>query len=247
MIVTITEHSRAYTFLVHVYVRSESIADIISCIINSFSILVKARPSLGNVIIGALTNWAPNSISFLNSTQIRSVEKTLRLALIHLLRSGQVNAFAAQINDCLHRQEQRMRLAAEADRRKKEEEASLKRQRISDEAYGGGYGTPDYAATKRIRLQESAGIGATGTPPPSSSAAVTQSGLADFDIKMLKPELVLELIIANLQVMTPERVQAAVEVSAFRLPFLFVIAVTLTPFALHHSLLASTWRTRQTL
>jgi symplekin len=187
-----------------------------------------------------LTNWVPSSISTLSYFQIKSVEKTLRLALIHLLRSGQVNAFASQINDCLHRQDQRMRLASDHERRRKEEESSLKRQRILEDV-GGGYaaytgynqqqqqqagpsssiyggaatpGQQDYAnaaATKRRRLMD--GMDIPATPPPSSSQAVAQSGLANFDIKTLKPELVLELIIANLQVMPPERVQTAVDVS----------------------------------
>lgn len=194
--------------------------------------LVKARPTLASTILAALNNWAPSSISTCSYTQIRSVEKTLRLALIHLLRSGQVNAFASQINDCLHRQEQRMRHAADLERRRKEEEASLKRQRIADDAgtgpYGYGYGGPstsamplpagpggyagqqDYTAAKRRKLHDGPEVSAT--PPPSSSQAVTTAGLADFDIKSLKAELVLELIIANLQVMPPERVQMAVEV-----------------------------------
>lgn len=121
-----------------------------------------------------------------------------------------------------------MRLGADAERRRKEEEASLKRQRISEDVnHGYGYpsnagsaiagpstfpGVPpqDYSAAKRRRLQDGPDISAT--PPPSSSQAITMAGLADFDIRSLKPELVLELIIANLQVMTPERVQLAVQV-----------------------------------
>lgn len=120
-----------------------------------------------------------------------------------------------------------MRLGADAERRRKEEEASLKRQRISEDVnHGYGYSTAgsaiagpstfpgvppqDFSAAKRRRLQDGPDVSAT--PPPSSSQAVTMAGLADFDIRSLKPELVLELIIANLQVMTPERVQSAVEV-----------------------------------
>lgn len=123
-----------------------------------------------------------------------------------------------------------MRIAADAERRRKEEEASLKRQRISDDSsnYGYGYAGPSatagpstfpalpqpqeiFNAAKRRRLQD--GNEATATPPPAANQAVTLAGLADFDVRSLKPELVLELIIANLQVMMPEKVQSAVEVS----------------------------------
>lgn len=122
-----------------------------------------------------------------------------------------------------------MRHAADIERRRKEEEASLKRQRIDDTAGGYGYpgyagpsaGPSNYAAPEAFALAKRRKINdgmpeVSATPPPSSSHAVTTAGLADFDIKSLKAELVLELIIANLQVMTPERVQAAVEV-CFRL------------------------------
>lgn len=124
-----------------------------------------------------------------------------------------------------------MRLAADVERRRKEEEASLKRQRISDDAnFGYSYSNAgssiagpstfpmplpaDFNAAKRRKLQD--GSEASATPPLlSSGQPAMAAGLADFDVRSLKPELVLELIMANLQVMTPERVQTAVVVSHY--------------------------------
>lgn len=115
-----------------------------------------------------------------------------------------------------------MRHASDIERRRKEEEASLKRQRIADDATSGyGYAGPSsvpgpstFAApdAKRRRLQDGPEVSAT--PPLSSSQPLATAGLEDFDIKSLKADLVLELILANMQVMTAERVQAAVQVSA---------------------------------
>lgn len=127
-----------------------------------------------------------------------------------------------------------MRLAAEVERRRKEEEASLKRQRISEDVtFGYGYSNAgstiagpstfpmppqaDFNAAKRRKLQD--GAEASATPPlPAPGQPVTAAGLADFDVRSLKPELVLELIMANLQVMTPERVRTAIEVRCSSLP-----------------------------
>lgn len=62
------------------------VPDVIASVINAFAILVKVRPALSHLIFGALTNWTPTNIATLSSTQVKSVEKTIRLALVHLLR-----------------------------------------------------------------------------------------------------------------------------------------------------------------
>lgn len=204
--------------------------DIIASVVNSYTVLVKARPSFGHLIFGALTNWTPASLAALNPIQIKSAEKTIRLALAHLLRSGHGNAHAAQINDFLHRQDQRMKSAWEAEQRRKEQEASHKRQRDAQDfaSNAAGWGQPASPSTKRRRLENGVGrstpeasgssgqqrtvftgnmaifAGASGTMPPA--------GIADFDIQGLPLDVVIECIIANLQVVGEQRLNAAIEV-----------------------------------
>lgn len=155
-------------------------------------------------------------------------------------RSGHGNAFAAQINDFMHRQDQRMRVAFEMEHRRKEQEASLKRARITEET-----SIPD--VIKRQRLDTS--VRDTPTPPLAATnmtsinyaanmvtvpqevlrqttAAIrnafsaagleTRPGIAQFDITNLAGPLMLELVVANLEVIEMERLNAAIEVSPKR-------------------------------
>ena len=206
------------------------IPDIASSVVNTFTILVKARPAHAHLIFGALTNWTPNLLSSLSAMLVKSVEKMLRLALVHLLRSGHGNAYAAQINDFLHRQDQRMRAAQEAEIKRKEQDASHKRQRISDEVQQGtGALQADYTNVKRRKLEDGVGP-STPTPPPRGESAIRReqlqpvikaffgaggtafpAGIADFDVTALPVNLVMELVIANLQVIGHDALDQATE------------------------------------
>lgn len=58
----------------------------ISAIVNSWSSLAKQRPSQLQLIISALAGWRPSAISSFPYATVRSVEKAVRLLLIHLSR-----------------------------------------------------------------------------------------------------------------------------------------------------------------
>ena len=133
-------------------------------------------------------------------------------------RSGHGNAYAAQINDFLQRQDVRMKLAWEADQRRREQDTSLKRQRVSEDIaatnFQGGFDgkrrrlEDGSRATPPLQQQYTGNMaifaGASGTNPPP--------GIADFDVTSLPINIVIECIVANLQVIGEEALEAAIKV-----------------------------------
>lgn len=203
-------------------IYTSSIPDVMSAIINIYTGLIKSRPALSSSIFTSMVNWDPSNLqsaSTCTPLQIRSVEKTFRIALAHLLRAGHATAYTGPITEFLHKQNTRMLVAAEESRRKKEEEATRKRNRITDELHIPGMdGQPE---GKKRRLLDPA-------LPNSASAAAMARGfaasakkaiggepnpLASFDVTTLPVTLVTELIIANLQVVTEAALAGAIAVS----------------------------------
>lgn len=58
----------------------------VSAVINSWSSLAKQRPSQTHLIVSALSSWTPNALSGLPASSIKSVEKGVRILLVHLSR-----------------------------------------------------------------------------------------------------------------------------------------------------------------
>lgn len=65
---------------------TSTIPDIVSASTNALSNLVKIRPIYSNLILTALSNWTPGALVGQPNTQIRSVEKTIKICLTHLLK-----------------------------------------------------------------------------------------------------------------------------------------------------------------
>lgn len=110
-----------------------------------------------------------------------------------------------------------MKVAWEADQRRKEQESSLKRQRASEDVAAAGFQAGFEGKRRRLEdgsratppIQQYTGnmaifAGASGTYPPA--------GIADFDVTSLPINIVIECIIANLQVIGEEAMSAAIEV-----------------------------------
>lgn len=57
-----------------------------SAILNSWPNLVKQRPALAQNIVGAVCAWQPNALIGFPYGTVRSVEKSIRILLIHILR-----------------------------------------------------------------------------------------------------------------------------------------------------------------
>jgi len=60
--------------------------DLVSATINSWASLVKLRPGLVQLVVSALTTWTPTTLAGLPSSSIKSVEKAVRILLVHILR-----------------------------------------------------------------------------------------------------------------------------------------------------------------
>lgn len=60
--------------------------DIVSALTATAANLVKLRPAFANLVITALTNWTPAALAGLNNVHVRSVEKTIRASLSHILK-----------------------------------------------------------------------------------------------------------------------------------------------------------------
>ncbi|KZV93110.1 hypothetical protein EXIGLDRAFT_674317 [Exidia glandulosa HHB12029] len=158
-------------------------ADLISSLVNSWAPLVKHRPGLLPICVRALTTWTPAALVAAGASprDVKSVEKAVRILLLHINRSPHGAPFQHEIGPVLHAQEQRMK-AAEVTSKK----------RAADESAG------QNGANKRPKLDADAA--------PALSAAQ----LAQFDFSILPAPLVVEFIIANLQKIPEERLLAAV-------------------------------------
>ena len=55
-------------------------------VVNSWAPLAKQRPHLANIIIQALASWTPAAIQQYPALIVRSVEKSVRILLMHFSR-----------------------------------------------------------------------------------------------------------------------------------------------------------------
>ncbi|BGO91177.1 hypothetical protein NBRC10512_005729 [Rhodotorula toruloides] len=179
-------------------------ADLVSAIVSSLATLLKNRPQYAKLVITSLTNWSPAALAGQSARQIKSVEKVLRLALMHLMRSTHGSAYQSQITDFLNQQATRMAQAAAEAQRRKDEEASKKRQLLASQI--------DEQQVKRRRLNPSvdavrlfsAANPAFERPPPS---------IADLPL-----ETVVSSLIATLQNVSDPALATAIEAVRLQLP-----------------------------
>ncbi|TCD69615.1 hypothetical protein EIP91_006840 [Steccherinum ochraceum] len=153
--------------------------DLVTAIINSWSQLVKLRPALVELVISSLSSWTPASLASLPAAHIKSVEKAVRILLMHISRTPQGQPYTAQIQAALANQGARMdKAAADEKQRKANAAADLTRKRAPSSS-----ATPTGPDAKRVKLE------------PNAS-----SFLSTFDFSTLPATLVTELIVSNLQV-----------------------------------------------
>ncbi|KDQ18951.1 hypothetical protein BOTBODRAFT_28429 [Botryobasidium botryosum FD-172 SS1] len=180
--------------------------DVISAILNSFGTLFKSRPPLLQVIVPTLTSWAPTALVGQSASNIRSIEKNVRILLTHIARSGHAGQFAHEISDALQQQTARMDIAAreEHERRAERKRAMLAAAASEPEA-------------KRAKMEPPA-PSTTGVWSPVASShrqlppqQTPQELLATFDFGALPQNLLIDLIIANLQTVSDEILGNAIQ------------------------------------
>ncbi|KAH9965034.1 Symplekin tight junction protein C terminal-domain-containing protein [Lactifluus volemus] len=164
--------------------------DLISAILNSWSSLVKLRPSFVQIVVSSLTLWTPAPL--LGLPFIASE------ALKNPLPSGA--NFVREINDALTKQAQRMEQAATEERTRKAmaTQAQVDSRKRPSSAVG-----PGEEDAKRQKVDEDPNADATAL-------------LATFDFTTLPVALITELVVANLQVFSEEAFQA--RINAYRHP-----------------------------
>ena len=57
-----------------------------AAVVNSWSTFAKLRPMQTSLIVQALASWNPGTIAHCPATMVRSVEKAVRILLVHLSR-----------------------------------------------------------------------------------------------------------------------------------------------------------------
>ncbi|KAI0072686.1 hypothetical protein K474DRAFT_1604648 [Panus rudis PR-1116 ss-1] len=154
--------------------------DILSAILNSWASLVKLRPAFVELVISTLEAWRPTQLAALPAHSIKSVEKAVRILLVHISRLPQAAPFAARIQGALAEQGIRMDRAAAEEKQRRE--ASRKRS-------SSAIPTPENPDAKRVKLEPEGG---STMPSPASL-------LAGFDFSSLPANLVTDLIVANIQ------------------------------------------------
>nr|GAT46745.1 predicted protein [Mycena chlorophos] len=164
--------------------------DLLTAIFNSLANLTKLRPTVMPVLLHTLRPWSPenSAIGGLSASNIKSVEKAMRIMLVHATRS-QINApHLPQIQDILQRQATRMEEAAAEEKRRKQ--------------LGIGPSEP------RKRPAPSTGEPEAKRPKLETDAS---SALASFDFTQLPAPLITDLIVANLEAFSESAFAALVD------------------------------------
>ncbi len=163
-----------------------------------------------------MATWTPASLGNLSHTQVRNVEKTVRIFYLHFVRNQLAGPESSSLQKALETQQRRMEEAAKAYQAEREAEARRKRERIDEEL----------EAPKKVKLEHPQQPGAS----PSSAAhdgdraageafrnasvrttgGVERNPLAAFDVKTLPITLVIDLIIANLEALSEQDLHAAI-------------------------------------
>ncbi|KAJ7672658.1 Symplekin tight junction protein C terminal-domain-containing protein [Mycena rosella] len=171
--------------------------DMLTAMLNSWANLTKLRPAVVPTVIAALRGWMPESseINGLPASSIKSVEKAIRILLVHLSRVPGNAHYVPQIQDILAQQGIRMDKASADEKKRKALIAS------------GGSDTrkrPAPASAERPSEPKRAKL----EPDVSATSA---SFLATFDFTSLPAPLITDLIVANIEAFSEDALIALVQ------------------------------------
>ncbi|KAG8745157.1 hypothetical protein FRC12_014635, partial [Ceratobasidium sp. 428] len=166
--------------------------DILSALINTLATLFKQRPTLAHLIIQAVLTWTPAAMSSQSPMSVRSVEKSIKILLHHIYRSPQGAPYTRQIADAIQAQSARMEQAAQEARRKRMLEAETAE------------------SAKRAKVETPAAPTPPGLPAVDVPTPAPAPAFANFDFSTLPLPLVVDILIANLQALSDERLVTAV-------------------------------------
>ena len=188
-----TEGQKLLETLARMLYSSQDV-DLLSAMLNSWANLVKQRPTTFPFVVTTLRSWTPAALVNLSPSSIKSVEKAVRILLVHLSRLPSSTQYLGQINETLALQGVRMDKAA-ADEKKRKSESKKRPPSNANDA-------PD---TKRVKLE---------SEPAPTPVANNASFLSAFDFTSLPATLITNLVVANLEAFTEPQLIAMV--SAYR-------------------------------
>ncbi|KAF9221332.1 hypothetical protein BS17DRAFT_785211 [Gyrodon lividus] len=164
--------------------------DILTAVLNSWSNLVKQRPALVQLVVSSLASWTPVALASLSASSVKSVEKSIRILLIHLSRGPHGSAFGAQINEALSQQAARMERASAEEKARKAAVAATATEATKKRSLPIGPAADQPTDPKRLKVEV------------DNAAANSAAFLAAFDFTTLPMALITDLIVANLQAFT---------------------------------------------
>ncbi|EJD43771.1 hypothetical protein AURDEDRAFT_65903 [Auricularia subglabra TFB-10046 SS5] len=183
------EANQLIEMIVTIFFTSQN-PDLLGSLVNSWAPVIKHRPALTPIVVTALAAWAPNALASAAPRDVKSVEKAVRILLIHLMRTPHGQPFHEQITAALQALDARMKAAAAA-----EEQARSRKRAASED---------QMPEAKRPKLEQPA-------PAPEPALALPPDfSLQEFDFSVLPQQLVVEFIIADLQIIPEATLQAAV-------------------------------------
>ncbi|KAF8636400.1 hypothetical protein AX17_003582 [Amanita inopinata Kibby_2008] len=158
--------------------------DLLSALLNSWATLVKQRPSVITLVVTALKQWTPAALIGLPASSIRSIEKAVRILLVHISRVPANSQYLGQINEALTQQAYRMEKAAAEEKKRK---AAALAAAADSRKRPSSVPNDQPVDAKRPKLE------------PESATSTTASFLASFDFTTLPATLITDLIVANLE------------------------------------------------
>ncbi|KAK4701540.1 symplekin, partial [Phenoliferia sp. Uapishka_3] len=177
--------------------------------------LVKARAGFTQLVVTALTNWSPNALEGKgrSSAVVRSTEKAVRSALLHLMKTAPSATFEPYIqptNSFLSLQQTRMEEAQTLAKSL----ASKKRQAMTDSITD---------SVKRRKIEEPSSSSSSSFTPiivdmktakafrEIADSCGTPRAMKEFDAKSVELEVVVEIVIMSLQDQGERALEARIE------------------------------------
>ncbi|KAJ7504498.1 Symplekin tight junction protein C terminal-domain-containing protein [Mycena galericulata] len=171
--------------------------DLLTAMLNSWATLTKLRPAVVPTVVAALRGWTPESsaINGLPASSVKSVEKAVRILLMHISRVPSNAHYVPQIQEVLAQQGIRMDKASADEKRRK----TLLAGGGSDSRKRPASAPAEHASEpKRAKLE------------PDASATST-AFLSTFDFTSLPAPLITDLIVANIEAFSESALIALVQ------------------------------------
>lgn len=153
--------------------------DVITAMVQSFGIIAKLRQELVEFVYTAFVEWKPAHLLGDSLTAVRSIYKTMRIALVHLNRTQPQGRYRAQVDDAIRKLDTKLQeVLAHGD-------------------------------IKRLKPGLDS-VDATGTTP-KKHRPVDPTILANFDFSTLSNDILAEIVVESLKLVTEEHLDAAIQ------------------------------------